>query len=164
MRKMIETYNMKDLAEPFVFEPHAVSNRKAGMKELGATSDDLWKIPFSKIRHIPGFNVRVKNAEYYARRREYADSMKTEGYLPHKPMAGYVGADPETGETVFFITAGYTRTDSIELANSELPEEKQIKFVTAVAQAVKDPNDPKSKGLSQDDLTRCSSVKTRALR
>lgn len=146
------TYNMEDLAQPFTFEPRAVSNKKVGMKEIGASSDDLWKIPVSKLRPIPGFNVRVKNAGYYMRRREYADSMKVEGYLAHKPMAGYVGVDPDTGETVFFLTAGYTRTDSIELANSELPEEKQIKFVTAVALAVKDPNDPKSKGLSQDDL------------
>jgi hypothetical protein len=119
---------------------------------MGASSDDLWKVPVSKLRPIPGFNVRVKNDGYYKRRREYADSMKVEGYLAHKPMAGYVGVDPDTGETVFFITAGYTRTDAIELANSELSEDKQIKFVTAVAQAVKDPNDPKSKGLSQDDL------------
>lgn len=146
------TYNMEDLAQPFTFEPHAVSNKKLGMKEMGASSDDLWKPPVSKLRPIPGFNVRVKNAEYYKRRREYADSMKVEGYLPHKPMAGYVGVDPDSGEAVFFITAGYTRLDAIELANSELPEEQQIKFVTAVAQAVKDPNDPKSKGLSQDDL------------
>lgn len=146
------TYNMEDLAQPFTFEPHAVSNKKVGMKEIGASSDDLWKIPVSKLRPIPGFNVRVKNDEYYKRRREYAESMKIDGYLAHKPMAGYVGVDPDTGETVFFVTAGYTRTDSIELANSELPEEQQIKFVTAVAQAVKDPNDPKSKGLSQDDL------------
>jgi len=146
------TYNMQDLAQPFTFEPHAVSNKKVGMKEMGATSDDMWKPPVSKLRPIPGFNVRVKNADYYRRRREYADSMKVEGYLPHKPMAGYVGVDPDTGETVFFITAGYTRLDAIELANSELPEEQQIKFVTAVTQAVKDPNDPKSKGLSQDDL------------
>lgn len=147
------TYNMQDLAQPFTFEPHAVSNKKVGMKEIGASSDDLWKIPVSKLRPIPGFNVRVKNADYYKRRREYADSMKAEGYLPHKPMAGYVGVDPDTGETVFFITAGYTRTDAIEVANSELPEGEHIKFVTAVAQAVKDPNDPKSKGLSQDDLS-----------
>lgn len=146
------TYNMQDLAQPFTFEPHSVSNKKVGMKEMGASSDDLWKVPVSKLRPIPGFNVRVKNDDYYKRRREYADSMKVEGYLAHKPMAGYVGVDPGTGETVFFLTAGYTRTEAIELANSELSEAEQIKFVTVVAQAVKDPNDPKSKGLTQDDL------------
>lgn len=64
------------------------------------------------------------------------------GYMPHKPMAGYVGKDSVTGEPVIFYTAGHTRMDSIALANSELPapkfpDAKKITHVTMVVHPAK---------------------------
>lgn len=128
---MSEMYNMEELGQPFKLEL-AFGVLKAGMKENETSSNELWKPPVAKLRPIHGFNVRVKNAAYWARVRHYANSLKTHGYMGHKPMAGYVGRDPATGENVLFYTAGYTRMDAIALANSELPAEKQITHVTMV--------------------------------
>lgn len=130
------TYNMDQLSQQFNLQL-APGNLKNGMKAAGAKSNELWTVPLEQLRAIEGFNVRVHNAKYFARVRKYADSMKEHGYLPHKPMAGYMGKDPETGEDVVFYTAGHTRYDAIVLANSELPEEKQIKAVTVVMQPPK---------------------------
>jgi len=130
------TYNMEQLSQQFTLQL-TPGNLKNGMKAAGAKSNELWTVPLEQLRAIEGFNVRVRNAKYFARVRKYADSMKEHGYLPHKPMAGYMGKDPETGEDVVFYTAGHTRYDSILLANSELPEEKQIKAVTLVMQPPK---------------------------
>ena len=130
------TYNLEQLSQQFTLQL-TPGNLKNGMKENGAKSNELWTVPLENLRPIAGFNVRVRNAKYFARVRKYADSMKEHGYLPHKPMAGYMGKDPETGENVVFYTAGHTRHESILLANSELPEEKQIKAVTVVMQPPK---------------------------
>jgi hypothetical protein len=130
------TYNMEQLSQQFTLQL-TPGNLKDGMKAAGAKSNELWTVPLEMLRPIEGFNVRVRNAKYFARVRKYADSMKTHGYLAHKPMAGYMGKDPETGENVVFYTAGHTRHDSILLANSELPKDRQIKAVTMVMQPTK---------------------------
>lgn len=129
---MSETYNLEELSQHFTLELNP-GNLKEGMKANGATSNDLWKYPVKNLRPIEGFNVRVKNAAYWARVNRYADSMIEDGYWSHKPMAGYIGRDKETGEEFFFVTAGYTRRDAIDVANSKLPPDKQIEFVTVVA-------------------------------
>lgn len=128
---MSEMYNLEELGQPFKLELD-FGVLKAGMKENDTSSNELWKPPVAKLRPIQGFNVRVKNDAYWARVRRYADSLKKNGYMSHKPMSGYMGRDPVTGENVLFYTAGYTRMDAIALANSELPSEKQIKNVTMV--------------------------------
>jgi len=129
-------YNMEELAQQFTLEL-APGNLKDGMKANKATSNDLWKVPVAQLRPIPGFNVRVRNAKYLARVRRYANSMKKHGYLWEKPMTGYMARDPETGQDVIFITAGYTRRESIDLANSELPANEQIEFVSMVMKPAK---------------------------
>lgn len=131
-----DTYNMEELAQQFTLEVNP-GNLKNGMKANGATSNDLWRYPVKNLRIIEGFNVRVRNADFFARRRRYANAMKKDGYWPHKPMAGYIGRDKETGEECFFLTAGYTRREAIDLANSELPKDEQIEFVTVVAHSAK---------------------------
>jgi hypothetical protein len=135
-KTMAETYNMEQLAQQFTLEL-TPGNLKEGMKANKATSNDLWRFPIERLRPIEGFNVRVRNAAYLARVRRYADSLKKHGYMAHKPMAGYMSRDPETGEDVVFYTAGYTRREAIDLANSELPEDKQITHVTLVVHPAK---------------------------
>lgn len=114
-----DNYNLAELGAPFSMQLE-FGVLKQGMKENETSSTDLWKPPITKLRPIQGFNVRVKNAAYWARVERYANSMIQHGYLPHKPMAGYVGRDPATGENVIFYTAGYTRMDSIVVANRKL--------------------------------------------
>lgn len=128
---MSDTYNMEELGKPFALKLE-FGVLKAGMKQNEAGSNELWKPPIAKLRPIVGFNVRVKNEAYWARVRRYANLLKKHGYMDHKPMAGYMGKDPKTGENVLFYTAGYTRMDAIALANRELPADKQITHVTMV--------------------------------
>lgn len=130
-----DVYNLNELSEHFTLQL-TPGNLKEGMKAIGATSNDLWKVPVEQLRPIEGFNVRVRNAKYLARVRKYADSMKKHGYLFQKPMSGYMARDA-AGNDVVYYTAGYTRREAIDLANSELPEDKQIKFVSMVMQPAK---------------------------
>jgi ParB-like chromosome segregation protein Spo0J len=48
-----------------------------------------------------------------------------------------MGRDPVTDENVIYYTAGYTRREAIDVANSELPEDKKIKAVSMVMQPPK---------------------------
>lgn len=130
-----DMYNLNELSEHFTLQL-TPGNLKEGMKAIGATSNDLWKVPVEQLRPIEGFNVRVRNAKYLARVRKYADSLKKHGYLFQKPMSGYMARDA-SGNDVAYFTAGYTRREAIDLANSELPEDQQIKFVSMVMQPAK---------------------------
>lgn len=93
------------------------ANVKAAMKEAGAASSDLWKVPRSQLRVLAGFNVRVKNDELTAHIRSIADSIKANGFFPNSPLAGYVAN--ENGEQVIYITDGHCRFAASELAASE---------------------------------------------
>lgn len=106
---------------------------------VGVSSGDLWKMPRDRIRVIPGFNVREKDADYKANVRRYADSMKANGYDETKPMAGFVFE--ENGEHLIGLTDGHTRLDAVDLAISEGCEIVTIPVVT------------KARGTSMEDIT-----------
>jgi ParB family chromosome partitioning protein len=106
---------------------------------VGVSSGDLWKMPRNRIRVIPGFNVREKDADYKANVRRYADSMKANGYDETKPMAGFVFE--EDGEHLIGLTDGHTRLDAVDLAISEGCEIVTIPVVT------------KARGTSMEDIT-----------
>jgi len=93
---------------------------KEAMKEAGASSGDLWKLPFDQLRIIDGFNLRVHNAQYTAKIEEYAETLFNEGWFAHKPMSGLVQRDEATGQSQVFIFDGHTRLLSIPLANHRL--------------------------------------------
>lgn len=112
---------------------------KGAMKNAEAGSRDLWQVPPENLRLIENFNVRVNGERHKAKVREYADSMKSEGYYQHKPLAGYVAKDGD--ENVIFITDGHTRLQSVLLANSE---GAQIDLVPVVVSQA---------GVSMEDLT-----------
>lgn len=103
---------------------------------IGVQSGDLWMVPRDRIRVLPGFNVRDKDDEYRAAVREYADSMKANGYQRSKPMAGYVAS--EGGESHIILTDGHTRLDSFDLAVSEGWEGERIPLVTSKGQTMTD--------------------------
>lgn len=92
---------------------------KEAMKEAGASSGDLWKLPFDQIRIIDGFNLRVRNAQYAAKIEEYATSMFNEGWYAHKPMSGLVQRDA-AGKSTVYIFDGHTRLEAIPIANRRL--------------------------------------------
>lgn len=112
---------------------------KSAMSAAGAKSRDLWQVPREHIRLIPGFNVREKNDAYHAHIRSLADSMKSEGFKQHKPLAGYVAK--ENGVDVILIYDGHCRLEGRDLAVSEGAEIPTLPV--AVGQA----------GVNLEDLT-----------
>ena len=92
-------------------------NLKRTMQAAGASSRDLWYVPYNQLRIVKGFNVRVKDAAYVAHIRSIADSVKANGFYPDKPLAGYVAT--MDGEEVIVITDGHCRFDACGLAIAE---------------------------------------------
>ena len=90
---------------------------KGAMKAAGAAKRDLWFVPRSQIRVIPGFNVRLKNAAYHAHIRALADSITIDGFNPEHPLAGYVAREGE--DSVVYLHDGHCRLAGADLAISE---------------------------------------------
>lgn len=114
-------------------------NVKAAMKDAGASSGDLWRVPRDQIKVLPNFNVRFRNDAYREQVRRLADSMKENGYYQDKPIAGYIAV--ENGENVIYVVDGHTRLEAVDLANSEGAEISVLPVVT------------KPKGTSLEDIT-----------
>ncbi|HGN2702077.1 TPA: hypothetical protein ACXI6Y_005245 [Pseudomonas aeruginosa] len=87
---------------------------KGAMKAAGATSRDLWYYPHAMLRRIPDFNVRVKDAEYWAHVNGIANSIEKDGYKPSHPLEGYAGKDAD-GTDVIWVTDGYCRMDAVDI-------------------------------------------------
>lgn len=94
-------------------------NLKDAMKAAGASSGDLWKLPFYKLHIIDGFNLRVRTPQYQAKIDEYAELLANEGWLSHEPMKGLVQHDDQTGENKVYIFDGHTRLLALPLANAK---------------------------------------------
>lgn len=114
-------------------------NTKAAMRNIGASSSDLWKVDPGKLRTLEGFNARVKNEAYTARVRWIADSIKANGYYPDKPLTGFVAL--EDGEEVIYVTGGHRRHEGVFLAISEGADVPTVPVVI------------KPRGTSMEDLT-----------
>jgi hypothetical protein len=110
------------------------------MKVVGAGSKDLWQIDPKMLRVVAGFNPRVDNDGYKAHIRWLADSMKSEGYYQHEPMAGYA-ATKANGEVVVYIYSGHSRLQGVLLAISEGAEIERVPVTVSQA------------GLSMEDIT-----------
>lgn len=92
---------------------------KDAMKAAGASSGDLWKLPFDQLRIIEGFNLRVRTPQYQAKVEEYAELLANEGWLAHEPMKGLVQHDEATGKNLVYIFDGHTRLLALPLANAK---------------------------------------------
>jgi ParB family chromosome partitioning protein len=101
---------------------------KAAMKEAGATSRDLWYVPLNEITQLSDFNVRVKNEDYFDAVRAIADSIKENGFYPHKPIACMV--IKQAGKDVLAVIDGHTRYDAAVLAISEGAPLEKLPVVT----------------------------------
>jgi hypothetical protein len=69
------------------------------------------------IVELEDFNVRIKDASYYAHIRWLADQIKTHGYLRSKPMEGYASMSGK--KSIIVLTDGYCRKAACHLAISE---------------------------------------------
>lgn len=106
---------------------------------VGMSSADLWKVPRDRIVVKAGFNVRDHDDEHAAHIRQIADSMKANGYMQDKPLAGYVGEDDDRNN-VLILTDGHCRLEAYDLAVSEGMEPFDLPMVT------------KPRGTSEEDL------------
>ncbi|MBR8405517.1 ParB/RepB/Spo0J family partition protein [Burkholderia cenocepacia] len=76
---------------------------------------DIYRVSLDAIRVRPGFNAeRLVDPDYPAAVREYADSMKENGFFRHKPLLVCPADDG-----FLYITDGHTRWDAVQLANRE---------------------------------------------
>lgn len=112
---------------------------KPAMAAVKATSRDLWSIEIDAVRILPNFNVRTQDDAYHAHIRSLADSMLTEGFYQHKPLAGYVAR--EGGKQIVYITDGHCRYYAARLAISEGAEIERLPMVVS------------AQGSSIEDLT-----------
>ena len=74
-------------------EEVAQGNVKAAMKTAQATSGDLWRVPRTEIKVMPGLNVRGDTPDYRAHVDRIAKSIAAEGFYPDKAIAVFVGED-----------------------------------------------------------------------
>lgn len=95
----------------------AAGSTEKAVKDAGATTGKLYRVPIAKIKLIPGFNVRVDSEDYTAHRDQIAASIRENGYDETKPLAGYVGKDGD--KNVIFLTDGHTRLDAVALVNAD---------------------------------------------
>lgn len=110
---------MASTSKPQDFKLELVNgNVKAAMRDAGARSSDLYKVPRASIRVIPGFNLRnIDDPEYKAHLRYLADSILANGFYDDKPLAGYVAREGD--KDVIFLTEGHCRLAAFDIAVSE---------------------------------------------
>lgn len=114
-------------------------NVKAAMKDAGASSADLWNVPYSQLRVLPGFNKRQRNAEYEAHIEYLTNSILQNGYYQDKPIAGFVAT--EDGVNVIYVTEGHSR---YEAAGRAIERGAALEAIPVVV---------KPKGTTMEDLT-----------
>lgn len=112
---------------------------KQAMKEVGASSRDLWFVDRESIKIIKDFNTRIQGPALQAHIRNLANSMKAEGFYPDKPLAGYVAREADA--QVIYITDGHCRLDAYDVAASEGAELGRLPVVVS------------AQGTSVEDLT-----------
>jgi ParB family chromosome partitioning protein len=123
---------MSTLTQATSFDRELVSgNVKAAMKSADAKSRDLWMVSPSDLVIMSDFNVRVKNEDYSVSVREIADSIKANGFYPHKPFAVIVLK--ENGQDILAVYDGHTRYDGLQLAISEGYQVERVPCVSAPA-------------------------------
>lgn len=111
-------------------------NVKAAMRNVQASSRDLWEVNVSDIRILDDFNVRIHDSAWETHIRALANSMKVEGFYQDKPLAGYVAKEgdaqviynihknPHIG--VSFWCGMATTTDGTNLTFLDSPSDDKI--------------------------------------
>ena len=112
---------------------------KDAMRDAGASSSDLWKVPVDEIRVIPGFNVRQHDENYKAHVAGLCSSIVANGFRQDKPLAGYVGLEDK--KSVIYLTDGHCRLAAVQMAIQQGCEIETLPVVVS------------PKGTNMEDLT-----------
>lgn len=104
----------------------ATGNVKAAMKEAGAGSGDLYKVPVDKFVVLPGFNVRTQTPEYEAHIEQLTASILANGFYSNKPLGVIIN---DQGEVVVYD--GHTRLEAVKRAITRGAQIETLPAVTA---------------------------------
>lgn len=91
------------------------------MKAAGAKAGKVHMVPVDKIKVIPGFNVRIPSPDYIEHRDNLVDLIRSNGYEPTKPLAGYVAKNGD-----IYLTDGHTRLDAVSIINDAADKGDEI--------------------------------------
>lgn len=112
-------------------------NKKAVMKQIGATSNDLWSLPVegSNLVILPNYNPRLKRPKWEARVTDMVESLLADGWHDDSPIS--VISARINGEEALLLKRGHTRWEAVKRANAILSQrvpktERRITHVTAV--------------------------------
>jgi len=75
---------------------------------------NAWLVAIDDIRIIPHFNVRVKNAAYFAHIDKLTQSIIENGFYKDKPVAGYLAQEGK--KLVIYCTDGHCRLEATRKA------------------------------------------------
>ncbi len=92
-------------------EPIVTGNVKAAAKEAGATSSDLWKVPYDRIHYDPRDNVRPLDVEWA---KHVGKLIAANGYDWSQPLHCYIRK--VDGENLYYVTKGQHRYHGIGYA------------------------------------------------
>ena len=112
---------------------------KEAMREAGAASGDLWKVPIGDIHVIEGFNIRSNGADHAEHLAGLVSSIMANGFYLNRPLAGYVAL--KNGKNLVYLTDGHCR---LEAAQEAIKLGAEIKTLPVVVSP---------KGTSLEDLT-----------
>lgn len=124
---MTDTTKLELPKGKFKHEVHAVA-ADAAMKAIEAKSAKLYHVPIERIKPIPGFNPRVRSADYLGHVSTIQASIAANGYDTKKPLAGYV-AD-EDGEKFIYLEDGHTRLEAVQNLNADPDNDDDDKIAT----------------------------------
>lgn len=117
------------------------SGVKGVMKNVGATSRDLWKVKPSEIHVMPGLNPRVQDEAYFQGLQELAEDMVANGYYEDKPLTGFLAI--VEGKEQIVLGDGHRRLAAVQIA------QKMGAPIETVPVVMKDKSQ-----LSMEDLTK----------
>lgn len=114
-----------------MFENLTAGSAKGAMKDVGASSSDLWMVPIEDIRVMDGFNVRTHNADYTSHVEALTDSILANGFWRDKPLSGYIAK--EDGKNIVYVVDGHTRLMAARAAVAKGAELTALPMVTKPA-------------------------------
>lgn len=89
---------------------------KVAMKDSGAKSSDLWRVPVTEIKVREGYNPRIETEDFKQGLNVLAASMVENGFFDSKPIA--VSVATEGGKNVMYVEDGHRRLAAAKIAIS----------------------------------------------
>lgn len=98
------------------FKAELVAGNQSRLLSAIAVERDgqAWRVELGDLRILPDFNIRIKDASYYAHVEYLANSIIENGYYPESSISGYLGLEGK--KLVIYVTDGHCRIEGVKLA------------------------------------------------